>query len=78
MTAELPRPGSIWRYRIGIGQARVIYSSEHDIITHNCEVTLSPFESALQNRMVSWRGDIRFFNECFAPGDPTQYPATAH
>lgn len=69
MTLELPAPQSIWRYRIGLGQARVIYSSESDIIAHNCEQH--------HGQMVSWRGSAEFFHQCFAPGNPDTYPRTA-
>lgn len=74
MIAELPRPGSIWRYKSvhGGNQTRVIYSSDNDIIAHNCELgNAAP-------GLISWRGNFHEFQQIFVPGDPTQYPATAH
>ena len=78
MTLELPRPGSIWQYRKSIDQTRVIYSSEHDIIAHNCEVTHLPSKQEFPTSMLSWRGDLSAFHTAFTPGDTTKYPATAH
>lgn len=72
MTSELPRPGSVWRYLGSQYQTRVIYSSETDIIAHNCEQPTNGY-------MVSWRGDLTAFFETFEGPDPNVcYPATAH
>jgi hypothetical protein len=71
MTSELPRPNSIWRYRLGLGQTRVVYSSQSEVVAHNCEEQIG-------NEMMSWAGSPEFFHECFVPGDPDQYPRTAH
>lgn len=76
MTCDLPRPGTIWNQRMAAPFApprpmRVIFAEEGDVVANNCELA----ESA---RLFSWRGTAAEFFARFEPGDPEEYPRTAH
>ena len=74
MTAQLPRPGSIWCHLAAGRIMRVVLSGETDIVCHDCE---------LADRMqigvnpISWRGTPEEFFTGFAPANPDCYPKTA-
>ena len=73
MTAQLPRPGSIWHQPSTGRTMRVILSGPTDIVCHDCE---------LADRMpacvepVSWRGNPEEFFGDFLPANPDGYPKT--
>lgn len=71
MTAQLPRPQSIWRQLSTNRLMRVIYSEAHDVIAHDAERVNS------LKTLVSWRGTSDQFFADFQPADPNLYPKTA-
>jgi hypothetical protein len=74
MISELPSPGSIWRHRKTGKQMRVVIVDENRVIGHDCELTGPPAKGLMQ----SWSSTPSVFADNYIPGDPDQYPSTAH
>lgn len=71
MTAELPRPGSVWFQVTTARMMRVCYSEINDVVAHDAEL------SDTRDQIVTWRGTAGQFFAAFRPGDPNLFPKTA-
>ena len=73
MTAELPKPESVWADRDSKRLIRAVLVTPDDIVCHDCEVTARVFQVG----MNSWRGTLEDFHNTFYPVEQSLYPKTA-